>query len=157
MTDRAINIQYETSGMNRLAVPITNGETLPIGTLVQIQSGFANHYDGTGVFLGLVIGGENVNADGEPVGNTALSPDPKVFVDASGPKVIGIPVASSTVIGAYVYCDDSDLANATVSQPTTDAPIGVIVGWRSATDCDVKLFTPAEHMLGVAGGGAAWS
>ena len=112
-----------------------------------------------GVFLlGLVVGGENENSDGEPVGDTSLTPDPAVFVDASGPTVEGIPVTGSTVAGALVYCNDSDLDNATVTQPTTDDPIGWISRWGSATDCDVTLFAASVHRLGsyVAASGS-WS
>lgn len=148
MADRSVNKIYESKRADRLAVPIANGVTLPIGTLVQEESGFANHYDGTNNLLGIVLGGENVNSDGEPVGNTSLTPDPAVDVDTSGPVITGIAVAGSTVVGAFVYCNDSDLDNATITQPTTDAPIGIIVGWRSATDADVKLFSYVEHLLG---------
>lgn len=148
MADRTTSKIYQSKRMDRLAVPIANGVTLPIGTLVQEESGFANHYDGTNNLLGIVLGGENLSAAGLPVGNTALTPDPAVYVDASGPVICNIPVASSTGVGQFVYCNDSDLDNATITQPTTDAPIGVIVGWRSATDCDVKLFSYVEHLLG---------
>lgn len=157
MADRSTSKIYETKGADRLAVPIANGETLPIGTLVQSQSGFANHYDGTSTLLGIVLGGENTDSSGNPVGDTSLTPDPTVYVDASGVVVTGIAVASSTVVGVYVYCDDSDLDNATITQPTTDAPIGWIIGWRSATDVDVKLFTSIEHTIGVATAHAAWA
>lgn len=149
MADRTVPKIYQTKHMDRLAVPIANGVTLPVGTLVQIESGFANHYDGTTTLLGIVLGGENLSTAGNPVGLTSLTPDPCVYVDASGPVICNIPVASSTVVGAYVYCPDSDLGNATITQPTTLAPIGIIVGWRSATDCDVRLFTPVEHLLGM--------
>lgn len=149
MADRSANKIYETApSFKRWPVPIANGVTLPIGTLVQEESGFANHYDGTNNLLGIVVGGQNTNADGEPVGDTSLTPDPAVYVDVTGPVITGIPVASATVVGAFVYCNDSDLDNATITQPTTDAPIGVIVGFRSASDCDVKLFSYVEHLLG---------
>ena len=157
MADRTTNQQYESKGADRVAYPMTNAAVLPIGTLVQVASGFADHYDGTGTLLGIVVGGENLNSSGIPVGDTSLTPDAACYVDASGPVIVGIPVANSTVVGAYVYCNDSDLANADTDQPTTDAPIGWIIGWRSATDVDVKLFTALEHTIGVQGGGAAWT
>jgi len=150
MADRTVNTIYETKGSDRLRVPIATTVALPIGTLVQEEGGFANHYDGTNTFLGIVVGGENL-VDGIPTGDTALTPDPAVFIDTSGVTVVGIPVAGAsavTVIGEFVYCNDSDLANATVTQPTTDYPIGFIVGWRSASDVDVKLFSMAEHLIG---------
>jgi len=148
MTDRTTTKIYETKGADRLAVPIANGVTLPVGTLVQEESGFANHYDGTNNLLGIVLGGENLSTAGLPVGDTSLTPDPAVYVDTSGPVITGIAVASSTAVGQFVYCNDSDLDNATITQPTTDAPIGIIVGWRSATDADVKLFSYIQHILG---------
>lgn len=155
MADRSTNQLYETKGVDRLAVPIVNSGSLPVGTLVQVASGFADHYDGTSTLFGIVLGGENLVA-GIPTGDTSLTPDPTVYVDASGVTITGIPVASSTVVGALVYCNDSNLDNATITQPTTDAPIGYIVGWRSATDADVKLFSAAEHMIGVATAHADW-
>jgi hypothetical protein len=156
MGDRTTNKIYSTSGADRFPVPIANGESLGIGALVQVESGFANHYDGTSDLLGIVVGGENTNSSGVPVGDTSLSPDPTVYVDMSGALLMGVPVASAAAVGEYVYCNDSDFDNATVTQPTTDKPIGVIVGWRSASDCDVKLFTLPEHMLGTDATGAAW-
>lgn len=163
MADRTVNNIYETSGKDRRRVPITTAITLPIGTLVQEEGGYANHYDGTNSFLGLVVGGENTNSDGEPVGDTSLSPVPSVFVDTSGPIVKGIPVTGAsaiTTIGEHVYCNDSDLDNATLTQPGSDYPIGFITGWRSATDVDVQLYTPAEHLVATtapAALGADWT
>ena len=157
MADRTVNKIFETSGSDRLPVPIANGETLPIGTLVQAQSGFANHYDGTQPLIGLVVGGENVNSDGEPVGDTSLTPDPAVYVDATGAVIKGIAVAGATTFGEEVYCNDSDLANATITQPSTDAPIGYTTRWASASDCDVKLYSMDVHRLGSdAASFAAW-
>ena len=46
MADRSTNKLYTTSGNTRLRVPIANGVTLPIGSLAQMESGFANHYTG---------------------------------------------------------------------------------------------------------------
>jgi len=158
MADRTTRKIYETKGADRLAVPIANGVTLPVGTLVQSESGFANHYDGVAgkYLLGIVLGGENLDSDGHPVGDTSLTPDPAVYIDASGVVLTGIAVASSTVVGAYVYCNDSNIDNATITQPSTDAPIGWIIGWRSASDVDVKLFTPLEHAIGQATAHATW-
>lgn len=157
MADRTVNRIFHMSGADALPVPIANGETLPIGTLVQAQSGFANHFDGTQPLLGVVVGGENVNSDGEPVGDTSLTPDPQVYVDTTGPVIKSIAVTGATVFGAEVYSNDSDLENATITQPTTDSPIGYIVRFGSATDCDVKLYSMDVHRLGSdAASFAAW-
>lgn len=150
MTDRATNKIYETKGSDRLRVPMTTAVAFPIGTLVQEEGGFANHYDGTNTLLGIVLGGDNL-VSGIPTGDTSLTPDPAVFIDTSGATLVGVPVTGAsavTVIGEFVYCNDSDLDNATLTQPTTDHPIGIVVGWRSATDVDVRLFSMVEHLLG---------
>lgn len=150
MADRSANKIYETKDIKRLRVPITTAVTLPVGTLIQEEGGYANHYDGTNTLLGIVLGGENTNSDGEPVGDTSISPLPSVFVDASGATLTKIAVAGAsavTVIGEHVYCPDSDLDNATLTESTNGYPIGFVVGWRSATDVDVKLYTPAEHLI----------
>jgi hypothetical protein len=157
MADLAVNTIHATKGADRLAVPMTNAAVLPIGTLVQVASGLADHYDGTSTLLGIVVGGENTNSSGIPVGDTSLTPDAACYVDASGVVLLGQSATGATVVGELVYCNDSNIANATVTQPTTDAPIGYIVGWRSATDCDIKLFTAAEHMIGVATAHADWA
>lgn len=163
MADRSTSKHYTTAaGMTRCPFPIANGVTLPVGTLVQEESGFANHFDGTvgHVLLGIVMGGENPDSNGNPVGDTSLTPDPAVYVDCSGALLTNVAVASSTVIGAHVYCDDSDLDNMTITQPGADHPIGIIVGWRSATDCDVKLYTPTEYKIGTTAAatlGAEWT
>jgi len=150
MADRTVNKIYTTKGIDRLAVPIINAVAIPIGTLVQEQGGYANHWDGTNTLMGIVVGGEGL-VSGIPTGDTSATPDPCVYVDTSGATIVGIPVAGAsavTVIGEFVYCDDSDLANATLTQPTTDAPIGIVVGWRTSTDVDVRLFSMVEHLIG---------
>lgn len=162
MADRTANKIYETKSSARLPFPIANGVALPIGTLVQEESGFANHFDGSigHTLLGIVVGGENEDANGVPTGDTSLSPDPTVYVDCSGPVLCNVPVASSTVIGALVYTPDSDLDNLTITQAGAEQPVGYIVGWRSASDADVKLFTPSEHKAATTAPAtlsAAWS
>lgn len=150
MADRTTNTLYETKKIDRLPVPIANGVSLPHGTLVQEQGGYANHFDGTGTLLGVVMGGDNLSS-GIPLGDTSLSPLPKAYVDTSGVTFVGIAVTGAsavTVIGEFVYSADSDLDNATLTQPTTLYPIGLVVGWRSATDVDVRLFSFAEHLIG---------
>jgi hypothetical protein len=57
-------------------------------------------------------------------------------------------------VGALVYCPDSNPANLTKTD-TTNPPVGWLKRFRSATDCDVQLFTPAEWHAGDAG--AAWA
>jgi len=66
-------------------------------------------------------------------------------VDTSGKVLKGVPVAGATqakLLGP-VYCTTSNVADLTTTAPTSLA-IGILTGFRSASDCDVQLFTPAE-------------
>ena len=151
MADRTTNTLYESKAIDRLSVPIANGVAIPVGSLVQEEGGYANHFNGDNTFLGIVVGGENLSSTQVPTGDTSASPVPTVYVDTSGATITGIPVAGAsaqTTVGEFVYCIDSDLAGASLTQVSTDSPIGILVGWRSATDADVRLFSAIEHLLG---------
>ena len=162
MADRTTNTLYESKGIDRLAVAIANGISLPVGTLVQTEGGYANHFAGDNTLLGIVLGGENLSSTQVPVGDTSLTPLPTVYVDTGGATITGIPVAGASAItnqGAFVYCADSDLDNASLTQSGTKGPVGIIVGWRSATDVDVRLFSYIENLLGLtaaASPGGSW-
>ena len=70
MADRTTNITIESRVRGRSAVQIADGVTIGIGALVQLESGYLNHWSSAGAntFLGILIGGENVDANGAPVG-----------------------------------------------------------------------------------------
>ena len=84
-------------------------------------------------------------------------------VDTSGMIIKSIAVAGTATqakVGDLVYCNDSDLAGVTLTQPTTDYPIGILHRFVSVTDCDIKLYTPMEHSLGIEagiGGATGWA
>lgn len=159
MADRTTTKIIETRpSSGRDSFPIADGETLAAGTLVQLEAGYANHWDGSGIadmFLGIVVGGDDRAGDGDLVGSTSDTPDPHVFVDTSGVTLMHLDSIAGTPsqadVGKLIYCADSD----TDSMTTVDAA-NAVVGWlvrfRSATDCDVRLFTPSEHMAGMASG-----
>jgi hypothetical protein len=156
MTDRTADKLYDTRpNSGRDSFIIADGVVLAAGTLVQLGSGYADHHDGTGNFLGIVIGGDDRAGDGVLTGETSDAKPPEAFVDTSGVIVKSIAVAGTATqakVGDLVYAGDSDLATATLTQPTTDYPIGILHRFVSVTDCDVKLFTPMEHSLGIEAG-----
>jgi len=123
--------------------PVANGVTVPIGALVQLQSGFLNHYDHTGFFLGVMVNGD-ADEDGIVTGDTSATPQPLGTVDESGVVLMHVAVASATVAGVPIWCADSNPGSFTITDPTTYGPIGWLKKFRSASDCDVQLFTPGE-------------
>lgn len=137
--------------------PIADGVTIPEGALVQMQSGYLNHWDETGQFIGIIVGGDDRLGAGVLTGETSDTPPPEGRVDESGVTLMHMPVAGSVTqanVGALVYCADSDPANFTITD-TTNPPVGRLVRFRSVSDCDVELFTPAEWLAGDAG--ATWA
>jgi hypothetical protein len=139
------------------AYRIANGVTLYEGQLVQLESGYLNHWDETGQFLGILIGGASRANDGVIIGETSDAIPPEGYVDESGLILMHVAVGGTPTIadvGALVWCADSDTANLTKTD-TTDPPVGRLVRFRSVTDCDVQLFTPTEWLAGDAG--TAWA
>lgn len=139
------------------AYPIADGVTLVVGQLVQLESGYLNHWDEAGKFLGVLVGGEDRAKDGVLLGETSDTPPPAGFVDESGVTLMHMAVAGTVTqadVGALIYCADSNPANMTKTD-TTNPPIGRLKRFRSTSDCDVELFTPCEWLAGDAG--AAWA
>lgn len=136
---------------------IADGVTLYEGQLVQLESGYLNHWDKTGKFLGILVGGDDRAGDGVIIGETSDTPPPEGRVDESGVVLMHVAVAGSPTIadvGGLVYANDSDVANLTKTD-AANAVVGRLVRFRSASDCDVQLFTPAEHAAGIAD--ATWN
>lgn len=158
MADKSTKTVFKTSPRAGVgAYRIADGITLYEGTLVQLQSGYLNHWDETGDFLGILVGGASRLNDGVIIGETSDGQPPEGYVDESGLNLMHVAVGGSPTIanvGALVYCADSDPANMTITD-TTNPPIGWLKRFRSASDCDVQLFTPAEWQAGDAG--ATWA
>lgn len=136
---------------------IADGVTLFEGQLVQLESGYLNHWDKTGKFLGILVGGDDRAGDGVIIGETSDANPPEGRVDESGVVLMHVAVAGTPTIadvGALVYCGDSDVASLTKTD-AANAVVGRLVRFRSASDCDVQLFTPAEHAAGIAD--ATWN
>ncbi len=161
MADRTTDLIITTRpSSGRDSFPIENAVTLAAGTLVQIQAGRANHWDdsaATDVFVGIAIAGsDSASTDGSWLGDTSgvPNPDPEVTVDTSGVTLMHLDsvlgpegvAPIQTDVGRVVYCGDSDTDSITTVSTVNTNVIGFIIRFRSATDLDVKLFTPSEFL-----------
>ena len=136
---------------------IADGVSIGIGALVQLQGGYLNHWDETDQFVGIFLGGDDRLGDGVYTGETSDTKPPRGRVDESGVIIRHIAVAGTATqakVGDLVYCADSDLANVTLTD-TTNPPVGWLREFRSASDCDIQLFSANEWKAGDAG--AAWA
>jgi hypothetical protein len=156
MANLVLNVVHKTNPAGgRFSFPIATGVTLGVGALVMMKAGFLDHWDDTlGVdFVGIVVGGDYNSATGLLTGSAALE---EATVDASGVTLMHMAVAGTATAAKrhdLIYCADSDPANFTLTD-TTNAPVGYMSRWRSATDADITLFTPGEHLAGMAA--ATW-
>lgn len=134
--------------------PIADGVTVYHGALIGAEAGFANHWAGgvNDVFLGLVDGGDDRLRAGALTGETDDTPDPEVRINTSGlvirelASVGGTPTQAK--VGNQVYCTTSNTDDMTLDPAGTGIihPIGYMTKFRSATNVDVKLFTPEEYL-----------
>jgi len=151
MTDLSVRRTIENHERGRERQIIANSVVLVEGALVGLQSGYLNHWanGANDHWLGLCIGGDDRANDGVLTGNTSDTPPPHGLVDTSGrvlmhlDSVGGTPTQAKT--GDLVYAASSNPDDLTLTS-TGSHPIGRLQYYRSATDVDVELFTPAEHM-----------
>lgn len=153
MADLTAHKEHKTRPRaGRDAFPIANGVTLYAGALVGLESGYLNHWaDGANdVFLGMMQGGYDRAGDGVLTGATADTPDPEGYVDTSGVILRKLASVGDTPaqakVGDLVYCNTSNTDDMTLNSSGMTHPIGWVVRYRSATDIDVQLFTPAEML-----------
>jgi len=137
----------------RDSFPITDAVTLYAGTLVQLSSGFLDHWDDAGAgstFMGILLGGDDRAGDGIIIGETADDPDPHGFVDTSGVVLMHLASIDGTPtqakVGDLIYSPTSNTDDMDLQASGNTDPIGYMIRFRSATDCDVQLFTPAEFL-----------
>lgn len=155
MADASADKIHTIRERGNAAYPIANTVTVYRGMLAQLESGYVNHWDETGTFLGIITNGDDRADDGVLTGNTSDTPPPEAHVNERGvilarlDSVAGTPTQAK--VGDLVYSADSDTDNLTLTD-TTNAPVGIMVRFRSATDVDVQLFTPAEYKAGIASG-----
>lgn len=156
MADQAANVVHKTQnrgGTN--AYPIANGVTLYPGTLVSLEGGYLNHWaDGANdVLIGVVAGDAiGISPGSALTGDTSASVVPEARVDESGVTLMHLDSVGGTPtqakVGDYVYGATSNSDDLTLDATGATNPVGYLSRFRSATDVDVTLFTPAEFLAG---------
>jgi hypothetical protein len=117
-----------------------------------MEAGYLNHWaDGANdVFAGIMLGGDDRAGDGILIGETDDTPDPHGFVDTSGVVLMHLDSVGDTPtqakVGDLVYCSTSNTDDMTLESSGATHPIGYMIRFRTATDVDVQLFTPAEML-----------
>lgn len=154
MADLGANRVHKTSPRSGYdAYPIANGVTLYPGALVALEGGYLNHWaDGANdVFVGIALGDAvGISPGAALTGNTSASPIPEARVDQSGVTLMHLDSVGGTPtqakVGDLVYSADSDTDSITLTIGALNHPIGYMSKFRSATDVDITLFTPAEML-----------
>lgn len=148
---RTIQKTQTRSGYN--AYPIANGVTVYEGMMCSLEGGYINHWaDGAAdVFLGIVLGDAlGVSPGAALTGNTSGTPVPEARVDESGTTLMHLASVAGTPtqakVGDLVYSATSNTDDMTLTIGSLNHPIGYMSKFRSATDVDVTLFTPAEML-----------
>ena len=139
---------------------ITNAATPYFDGLVGLTtSGYLSPWTDaatTLAFLGLFKGFEPaIGSTGSLVttGSTSATPIIKGKVDVSGQYLYGVDVTGVSTrasIGAKVYCGSDDTSTLTLTPSVFVGPVGVLEEVRSASDQDVRLYTPDEYRAIVA-------
>jgi hypothetical protein len=154
MADLAVNVIHKTSARSGFnSYPIANGITLYAGALVSLEAGYLNHWaDGAAdIFAGVCLGDAvGISPGAALLGNTGASPIPEARIDESGvtlmhlDSVAGSPTQAK--VGDLVYSATSNTDDMTLTIGSLNHPIGYMSKFRSATDVDITLFTPAEML-----------
>jgi hypothetical protein len=153
MADVTVKVVHKTSnGNHTMVAPIADGVTLYEGQLIGLEGGYANLWaDGANdVFAGVLIGGNNEATFGTYKGDTSASPLPQARIDCSGVVLEHLDSVGDTPsqakVGDLVYCGSSNTDDMTLESSGRTNAIGILWFYRSSTDVDVKLFTPAEAL-----------
>lgn len=142
MTNLSGSLIVKTRPRGRTAVVVKDATQLYAGALVGVADadGLLDNWNNTATtrFLGVLL--ESV------LGNTSASPAVTGKVDTSGVILQHVAVAGTPTqakVGEPVFCADGNPAGLTMTATTSPA-IGLLTFYRSASDCDVTLFTPEE-------------
>lgn len=143
LSANATNLKYQVRGS--YSGIVTNGTQLYAGALVCLLStGYVGNWDdnAASVFLG-------VN-EVDVIGNTSVTPPVEARVNTAGVTLMHLSALGGTPtqakVGDPVYSADGNPASLTLTIGALNHPIGYLSRYRSATDCDVTLFTPAEML-----------
>lgn len=111
------------------------------GAIVAITSaGFATNWADT---AGNVLAGL---AEGPATGDTSATPPTEITINTSGPIVKNVAVVGSTGqtdVGALCFASDENTYD--LSATSNVKAVGAVTRYYSGTNCDVRLFTPAEY------------
>ncbi len=77
---------------------------------------------------------------------TGDSSTKNLIVDESGSTLLGVAVAGATTAAVLVYSSTDNYADLTITPTSNAKSIGKIRNYRSASDCDVELHTPAAYL-----------
>lgn len=144
MTNPSNAVVWETSPRAGTDVyTVKDATTLYAGALVATDAnGFLDNWAGATAALRFVgVLQQTVTGD------TSASPKPVGIVNTSGVtlKHVAVTGGAQNTVNSLVYSADGNIATGLTTTATTAGAIGILKFYRSATDCDVELFTPAEH------------
>jgi len=153
LTANAPNLKTQPNARTR-TFQVKNAQTIYHGALVALDSGYLVPWSDTSglQFLGVFEGFEPIITDDgiiAIVGDTGNAPDIRGIVDVSGAYLNGVDVtgvSAITSLGAQVFGPDDNYATPSLTGTVDVGPIGWLADFRSATDMDVKLYTPNEYM-----------
>lgn len=142
MSNRTADYIHKTRARGASSFIVKNSTTLYAGSLVGTDAnGYLDNWADT---AGLKFEGRLLHG---AVGNTSATPKVEGRVDTSGPILQGVPVSGASTIAcvnAVVYCTTGNTDDLTLTATSNVGPVGRIVRWNSATDCEVQLLTPTE-------------
>ena len=128
---------------------VKNSQALYANGLVGLDAnGLLVPWDDTAIaqrFLGVFTGWDR---PGVTAGNTSASLPVRGIVDVSGAELVGVDVVGVTAranIGEPVYSTSDNPTDLTLTPTVFVKPVGRLADFRSTSDMDVELWTPAEY------------
>jgi len=135
---------------------IATSEIIYDSALVDLDSSgdLVAHSDTTGRrFMG-------VSEKGPITGDQTADVPPRATVRDDGPTLEGVDVAGVDDyddLMKLVWCADDNTATLSLTPSVSAGPVGRLIGYRSASDMDVRIFTPTEAAAMMEGGFSLWS
>ena len=136
-----VNVETRARGATSYRIDDSGSITVFGGALVGLDasSGLAIRWNNnlTTRFIGI--------AKETRTSTSGAKPQTAVPVDTEGPNVLKIPIASAVAgsVGEKVFCS-TDNVKADCKLTGVSGSIGVIIAFRSAADCDIRIYTPTE-------------
>lgn len=150
MTALAANslVKAARRGVNRSYV-VKNSQALFQNGIVALDAnGLVVPWSDTDRALRLLGLFDSWDRSGVTAGNTSASPAVRAILDVGGAELVGVDVAGvadRTSIGEPVYCTSDNPTDLTLTPTAFVRPVGVLSDFRTTSDMDVALFTPADY------------